>query len=113
VKEIIDDPSITIEAKSWKPSPKVADVNGLGFQRIEAAIQRVLPDTLVTPGLLTASSDTPHYVDLTDNIYRFHPFTTSMVGSQAIHGTDERISLDALHNAVRLSQALIESVAAE
>ncbi|WP_101757585.1 M20/M25/M40 family metallo-hydrolase [Oceanicoccus sp. KOV_DT_Chl] len=110
VKTIIDDPAIEISASDWKTNPPVADINGPGYQRIKAAINSVLPNALVTPGLLTASTDTPHYVGLTENIYRFHPFTVQMEDSSSVHGTNERIAIEAMVTAVALSKALISEV---
>jgi len=111
VTALIDDPSITIDAQSWKKSPPVADIHGHGYDKVKTAIESVLPNTLVAPGMLTATTDSPHYQTLAPNIYRFHPFSLPMSHTKAIHGTNERISLESVANSVKLSTALIRSVA--
>lgn len=111
VTEIINDTSIEITADSWGDSPKVANMQGEGYRRIQASIEEELPDTVVTPGLLMATTDTRHYTELTDNIYRFQPFTMHMDDSKTIHSTNERVSLDAIVNAVSISRRLLTSVA--
>jgi len=110
VKAIIGDSSIVIESDAWKKSPPVADIHGHGYEKVKSSIEAVLPNTLVAPGMLTASTDSPHYVDLAPNIYRFHPFTLPMSDTKSIHGTNERISLDSIKTSVKLSKALIQSV---
>ncbi|MEH6345396.1 MAG: M20/M25/M40 family metallo-hydrolase [Bermanella sp.] len=111
VTELINDTSIEITADSWGDSPKVANMNAEGYRRIQESIESELPDTIVTPGLLMATTDTRHYTQLTDNIYRFQPFTMHMDDSKTIHSTNERVSLEAIVNAVAISRQLLTRVA--
>ncbi|TXS94014.1 M20/M25/M40 family metallo-hydrolase [Parahaliea maris] len=108
VGELIDDPSIRIESESWKTSPPVADMEGEGYSMIRSSINTALPEALVTPSLLMATTDTPHYQHLTRNIYRFHPVVVRLEQSAGVHGTDERIALESIDKAVALSSALIQ-----
>ncbi len=111
VTKIINDTHIEVVADSWGDSPKVANMNAEGYRRIQASIEAELPGTIVTPGLLMATTDTRHYSHLTENIYRFQPFTMHMDDSKTIHSTNERVSLDAVVNAVAISKRLITAVA--
>ncbi len=89
----------------------MADIEGEGYQRVKSAINESYPEALVVPGLLTATTDSAHYVDVAPQIYRFHPFTLPVTDTKTIHSTDERISLEAVERSVRVSRALIESAA--
>lgn len=109
VKAIINDPDIVVTPKSWKKTPPVADKNHVAYQKIEQSVLSVLPDAIVVPGLMTASSDTPHYANLTDNVYRFHAYTIGVNLASTIHGTDERIAVESVVNAVKITRKLIES----
>jgi carboxypeptidase PM20D1 len=109
VKTIINDPDIIVTANAWRNSPPIADKNHPGFKKIENSVLNVLPNTIVVPGLMTASSDTPHYTNLTDNIYRFHAYTIDFNHTGTIHGTDERIAIDSVVNAVKITRELIKS----
>ena len=111
VTQLINDTSIEVVADSWGDSPKVANMKAEGYRRIQESIESELPDTIVTPGLLMATTDTRHYTQLTDNIYRFQPFTMHMDDSKTIHSTNERVSLEAIVNAVAISKRLIAAVA--
>ncbi|MGH1374103.1 MAG: M20/M25/M40 family metallo-hydrolase [Cellvibrionaceae bacterium] len=110
VKAIIDDESIEIESDAWKKSPPVADIHGHGYDKVKTSIETVLPETITVPGMLTATTDSPHYAELAPNIYRFHPFTLSMSDTKSIHGTNERISIESIHTSVKLSTELIKAV---
>jgi carboxypeptidase PM20D1 len=112
VTKIVDDPGVEIKAQRWgKKNPGVADINARSYQQIAAAIKSALPDAVVTPGMLTATTDTPHYIELAKNIYRFHPFRISIKEAGSIHGTNERVAVEAVHDAVKLSRALIQAAA--
>lgn len=110
VKDIIGDDSIEIESNAWKKSPPVADIHGHGYEKVKSSIETVLPETITVPGMLTATTDSPHYAELAPNIYRFHPFTLSMSDTKSIHGTNERISIESIHTSVKLSTSLIKAV---
>ncbi len=110
VTEMINDPSITIESEAWKKSPPVADIHAHGYDKVKTSIEQVLPEAVVAPGMLTATTDSPHYVGVTPNIYRFHPFTLPMSDTKSIHGTNERISIESIKTSVNLSMSLIEMV---
>lgn len=111
VTAMIDDPSISIESNSWKKSPPVSDMHAHGYDKVKTSIESVLPNAVVAPGMLTATTDSPHYQTLAPNIYRFHPFTLPMSHTKTIHGTNERISLKSIDTSVKLSRALIRAVA--
>lgn len=110
VEKLIDDPRIGIRADTWKTSPPVADADAPAYATIANAIRAEVPDVVVTPALLSATTDTPHYRDLAPNIYRFHPITVGMDQTATIHGTDERIALDSIERSVAITRALVRAV---
>ena len=57
-----------------------------------ATIQQVLPDVAVAPFVLVGSTDTVHYTDLCEHIFRFIPTRLSERDTQRFHGIDERIA---------------------
>jgi carboxypeptidase PM20D1 len=111
VNAIINDPDIVVTSTAWKTPPPIADKNQPGFKKIEQSVLSVLPNAVVVPSLFTASSDTPHYANLTDNIYRFHAYTVDFKLAGTIHGTGERIAIDSVVNAAKITRKLIESAA--
>lgn len=53
-----------------------------------------------TPYIVMGATDAFHYQNLTDQIYRFSPFVMPPDILMLAHGTDERISIDSLENAI-------------
>ncbi len=111
IKNIVDDDSIEIKTQQWNTNPPISDMNGLGYQHISSAVSDVLPGVVVIPSLLTATTDTPYYIELTKQIYRFHPFTFPIEDVSKVHSTNERISVNSIINAVKISTALIQTAA--
>ncbi|BFM15088.1 M20 family peptidase [Maricurvus nonylphenolicus] len=107
LEKLVDDPQVTIKINSW-PSMPVADFRGEGYKAITAAVHRVQPETLVTPTLLTATTDRPKYQGLTKNLYGFHTHTMPLGDASTIHNTNERVGVASIIEAVSVSESLIQ-----
>jgi carboxypeptidase PM20D1 len=112
VGNLIDDPQIEISARPWAGNPGVADIDGEGYARIRAALEAALPDFVVVPGLLMATTDSRHYAALTPNVYRFHGMTLDVDDAAGIHGTNERIPIAGVERGVEVLRELIPRVGA-
>ncbi len=111
VTRAIDDSRIAIAIDAAYQTPPVADPDGPGYAAIRTAIESVLPGAVVAPGLVIATTDTRHYAALTRNIYRFHPMRFHVDDVESIHGTNERIAVDAVAQAVAITIELIRQSA--
>lgn len=107
VRELIDDPLVDITYVPWDNVPPVSDHAGPGFRVISDAIGAVYPEALVTPSMLTATTDTRHYVTLADNLYRFHGMLMSLSQASSIHGTDEYIEVDSYQKTIAIAEQML------
>ena len=108
VEETIDDPAIEITYDRWDNVPGVADYEGSGFTVIAAAVNSAYPEAIIVPSLLTATTDTRHYVDLVDNQYRFHGMIIAASQVTSIHGTDEYIGVDSYEKSIAVARQMME-----
>jgi carboxypeptidase PM20D1 len=94
VRATIDDPEITIDrvGDSIDPAP-AASINGPGYAALRSAVEVIYPDAAIVPGLTVAGTDTPHYVGLAANNYRFEPLRLAASDLERIHGVDERVAV--------------------
>lgn len=111
VKNIIDDPSISISSEQWQSSPPMADPDGPGFTRTADAIRKVFPNAVVSPGLFIATSDGRHFTGLSDNIYHFQAIIMEYADLASFHGTNERIKVDAIAAAVQIVTEQLKAAA--
>ncbi len=113
VERVIDDPRIQVDFEDsgqvgMDPSP-VSPTQGFGWQQLEAAIRDIAaPEKIViAPRLLVAATDTRHYREVTPNHYRFAWLRAGTEDLGRIHGTNERISIQNLADAVRFYHRLL------
>jgi carboxypeptidase PM20D1 len=71
------------------------------YDLLQRTIREVFPGTLVAPGLLVGGSDSKHFGELSQNIFKFSPVRARPQDLSRFHGTDERISLDNLAELIR------------
>jgi carboxypeptidase PM20D1 len=93
LRGLIDDPRVAIEPtnKPREASP-VSDIDSAAFRTLQTTIHQVMPDVVVAPFVLVGSTDTVHYTDLSENIFRFIPTRLTERDTQRFHGIDERIA---------------------
>src|SRR5581483_11313508 len=89
------------------PSP-VSRTDGPAWAWLRSAVRRTWPDALVSPGLVVGATDARAFSGMSENIYRFVPQVLTPEDLPRIHGTNERISVDALAGMVRFYRLLLE-----
>lgn len=89
VKDVIDNNEIEITVRPNSQQPKqIADVNHATFKHLQKVISAFKKDIIVTPYLMVGASDSRHFSELTNQIFRFIPFTDI----EGLHGVNERIA---------------------
>ena len=109
IRDIVDDPEIVIESGSWNNVPGIADKNGEGFMTIARAVGAVYPEALVVPSMLTATTDTRHYIQLAQDQYRFHGVMVESSQTPSIHGTGEYIGIDSYLRSIDIAREILVS----
>ncbi|KAL9960374.1 hypothetical protein ACROYT_G033824 [Oculina patagonica] len=94
-RRCINDDRVSIRVmQSAKPSPLSSwDKQAFGFQVISQSVRQVFPEVGVSPGLMIANTDTKHYLDLTEAVYRFMPSVLTPEDTKRIHGFNERLGV--------------------
>ena len=97
MKKIIRDPQVeaafTDEKDASNPVPE-SSIKGNGYRAITSAVAAVYPLAVTAPFLVTATTDSRHYKDIADNIYRFVPMVLTGEDLKKIHGFNESISIE-------------------
>ena len=71
----------------------------------------IFPGVPAIPFLVLGGTDARHYSELTPRLYRLSPFRLEMADLKRVHGTDERLALANLADAVRFYRRLIQNSA--
>jgi carboxypeptidase PM20D1 len=91
------------------PSPE-ADVRCRAYANLKKSIEEAFDDTIVAPYPFIAASDARFYNPLTDNVFRFGPFVSSLDDQKRIHGINERLHVDQLERAVRFFAVCLDNM---
>ena len=107
LNETIDDPQVTVELiDGWDPSP-VSRTDCEGYERIASAVADTWPDCIVSPYIMVQYSDSRHYCNLSDRVYKFSAYDATSEELATIHGNNERIRLDALRRTIEFYTRLM------
>jgi carboxypeptidase PM20D1 len=91
--------------------PPVTSTAGPSFQMLNRTIREVFPDVIVAPGLMVGATDSRHYTEITDKIFRFSPVRANSDDLKRFHGTNERLSIEGYADMIRFYRRLIENSA--
>ncbi|HQE70182.1 MAG TPA: peptidase dimerization domain-containing protein, partial [Atopobiaceae bacterium] len=96
----IDDPDVTIAVlDACEPSP-VSRTDCEGYRRVAQAVGDTWPDCVVSPYVMVQCSDSRHYRDLSDRVYRFSAYDVTADELATVHGNNERIRVETLHRSI-------------
>jgi len=112
VKEVIDDERITVTTLQrlvTNPPPE-APTNSHAYRLLEGSIHQHFPSALVTPTLVVGGTDAREYARLAKGVYHFVPFVLHPDDRLRVHGTDERIPIEALSTMVAVYRHLLRDI---
>jgi carboxypeptidase PM20D1 len=112
VNEVIADERVQVRdiSSSQDPSP-ISDPESDAFALLARTLRQVDPDPdlKITPYLVMGGTDAKYYSGRSSNVFRFLPLRIGAEGMQLVHGTNERIEIDALGSAVRYMVQLLRN----
>lgn len=77
------------------------------FKTIGGHIKKIWPEVIVTPFLLVGGTDSRHYQDIADQVYRFSALDLQSDRLALFHGTNERITKENYKKMVQYHMLLI------
>lgn len=107
IRDIVNDQQVKLiprKATSGEPS-QVSSTEARGFQIISKTIRQLNPDIAVSPFLLTGATDSKHYANISEKIYRYVP--SRLIG---FHDINERIAVSDYKNSIAFYYQLIKNL---
>ena len=100
LRRTVNDPTVEITAlEGADPSP-VSETGCEAWDKVAAAVAETWRGCVVAPYLMVQCSDSRHYRDLSNHVYRFSAMDLTAEERKTIHGNNERIRLETAHRAV-------------
>jgi carboxypeptidase PM20D1 len=108
VRRTVADPRVKVSLLPKRREPSTTSrVHSPHYALLSRTIRKVFPGAIVAPYLILGGTDARHFHPTSEDVYRFMPFLLSERDLEGIHGTDERVSIDALSKAVRFYLQLL------
>ncbi|MBR2780880.1 MAG: peptidase dimerization domain-containing protein, partial [Eubacteriaceae bacterium] len=98
-KATVKDDSVMITAEGRDPSP-ISRTDCFGWDVISDAVRAAWPGSLVAPYLMVQCSDSRHYSDVSDRVYKFSAADLTAEERHSIHGNNEHIRIETVGRAV-------------
>lgn len=112
VRTVIDDPNVQVQPLEGgsNPSP-VSDPISESFQLVEQTIRqtRLETDMIVTPYLVLGATDSRHYRNLSDNVFRYLNYTLTPDDLDRMHGDNERVAIEEYARMIAFYYQLIQN----
>ncbi len=110
VKNVMNDERITITKGGFVSEPsKLSATDNEQFKILNTTILQLFPDVVVAPYLVVGGTDSRHYGELTDNIYRFSPIHLNKNSQKSFHGLNERVAISDFYDAIAFYVQLIQN----
>lgn len=107
IRNAVNDTDIKLNVLGgMEPSP-VSETDCEAYRKVEAAIGSTWKGAIVSPYLMVQCSDSRHYRDLSDHVYRFSAMALTNEERATIHGNNERIQLKSIGKAVEFYLRLV------
>jgi len=109
-QQVADLDGVTVD---WAEPPReasgISSTTSSSYALIAGLSHAILPDAPVAPGLVLAGTDSRHYADVAENVYRFQPILLSAEDLERPHGLNERISIVNFERMIRFYIGLMEA----
>ena len=120
VKKAIGDERVRVSAHGMGTNPVAASGEfrrggkmrefPCGWTELQGAMEEAWPGIPLLPFIMTATTDSRHYQQMTGGIFRFSPYKLDLKELGGIHGHDERISVENLNRGLVFYSGLLRSL---
>jgi len=100
LKKVINNDSIKLKLIYGMNPSTCSETAGEGWEKLKSAIAATWPESIISPYLMVAASDSRHYHRISKNVYRFSVMELTKEERGIIHGHNERIPVEKIGTAV-------------
>ena len=108
LKKTVKDDSVEIQAIYGMNPSRISELDCPAWDKVATAVASTWEGCIVTPYLMMQCSDSRHYGEISDKVYRFSAMDLTKEERATIHGNNERIRLSTARDAVSFYLALLK-----
>ncbi|MCL2880830.1 MAG: M20/M25/M40 family metallo-hydrolase, partial [Treponema sp.] len=112
IEKAINDKRVTVSTfgLGTDPVPSHGNFRQNGWRQMESALNEAWPGIAMFPFIMIATTDSRHFQNLSESIFRFNPYILDPHEMEGIHGHNERISEENLRHGLMFYTALMRSI---
>ena len=107
VTKAVDDEKVQISVISGSNPSVISETKCEAYERVRSTVAETWQDAIVSPYLMVAGSDSRHWGEISDKVYRFSAMALTKEERGMIHGNDERIPLATISRTVEFFQRIM------
>ena len=96
VTKAVNDEKVQISVISGSNPSVISEVDCEAYERVRSTVAETWQDAIVSPYLMVAGSDSRHWGEISDKVYRFSAMALTKEERGMIHGNDERIPIETI-----------------
>lgn len=96
--DVINDARINHEVYTCEEPSPISSMDTSGYEVLKHVTMQIYPNAVVQPAVMPAKTDSRHYTNLTNNIYKYFPIQIKNADLKRYHGVNERISVENYEN---------------
>lgn len=96
VTKAVNDENVKVSVINGVDPSVISRTDCEAYERVRSTVAETWQDTIVTPYLMVAGSDSRHWGEISDKVYRFSAMALSKEERGMIHGNDERIPVETI-----------------
>lgn len=113
IRKVVSNKDIEINVLNSKEASKFSPTNSRCFKIIGDLCKSLEPNSIVAPYLVMGGTDAYNYEPICENIYRYAPFRVSIELLRGTHGTNEKLPVACLEDALKFFKNYIRRASAE
>ena len=110
VRRAIHDQQVRIDVVEANEASPVSPSHDAAFRLLESTITAVFPDAVPSPYVMMAATDSRHFTQICERVYRYTPFRMTRAQRESIHSYDEHVGVDDFVAGIDWYQRLIERI---
>ena len=108
IKKAVNDESVDVSVINGKNPSVISETKCEAYERVRSTVAETWQDAIVTPYLMVAGSDSRHWGEISDKVYRFSAMALTKEERGMIHGNNERIPLATISRTVEFFTRIIK-----
>lgn len=106
----INDPRVKVSVIRGGGATPIADSDSVFFNQLSKVIDQVSPEKqlVIVPNLMVGGTDSKHFIEISDNVYRFGGVKINPKSLSGFHGTNEFLPKKEYHRAINFYYNLLK-----